>query len=149
MNRYRIQGVVGDGAYGLVMKATHGDHGDVVAVKRMKRKFYNWQECMELREIKSLKKLSHQNIVKLKEVIRENDELFFVFEYLENNLFQLMSNTQQGFPESAVRCVMGQIFQALAYMHKVWGGCEGGSICLFVSLCVACVVVVFFSGVTK
>eukprot|EP01061_Rhynchopus_euleeides_P026912 TRINITY_DN43802_c0_g1_i1.p2 TRINITY_DN43802_c0_g1~~TRINITY_DN43802_c0_g1_i1.p2 ORF type:complete len:191 (+),score=39.85 TRINITY_DN43802_c0_g1_i1:168-740(+) len=118
MNRYKIQGVIGDGAYGLVMKAIQAEHGDVVAVKKMKRKFYNWQECMELREIKSLKKLSHQNIIKLKEVIRENDELFFIFDYCENNLFQVMSNQQKGFPERQVCEVMNQIFQALAYMHK-------------------------------
>lgn len=48
----------------------------------MKRKFYSWEECMNLREVKSLRKLNHPCIVKLKEVIRENDELFFVFEYL-------------------------------------------------------------------
>lgn len=47
---------------------------------------------MQLREVKSLKKLSHPNIVKLKEVIRENDELFFVFEYMEGNLFELMQD---------------------------------------------------------
>ena len=37
---------------------------------------------MSLREVKSLRKLNHPSVVKLKEVIRENDELFFVFEYL-------------------------------------------------------------------
>eukprot|EP00967_Tisochrysis_lutea_P128983 scaffold221331_cov19-Tisochrysis_lutea.AAC.1 len=41
----------------------------------MKRKFYSWEECMNLREVKSLRKLNHPCIVKLKEVIRENDEL--------------------------------------------------------------------------
>lgn len=40
---------------------------------------------------KSLKKLNnHANIIKLKEVIRENDELFFVFEFMEGNLYQMM-----------------------------------------------------------
>jgi serine/threonine protein kinase len=34
----------------------------------------------------SLRKLNHPNIVKLKEVIRENDELFFVFEYMVSYL---------------------------------------------------------------
>ncbi len=53
-----------------------------VAIKKMKRKFYSWEECMALREVKSLRKLSHPSIVKLKEVIRERDELFFVFEYM-------------------------------------------------------------------
>ena len=48
----------------------------------MKRKFYSWEECMSLREVRSLRKLNHPCVVKLKEVIRENDELFFVFEYL-------------------------------------------------------------------
>ncbi len=48
----------------------------------MKRKFFSWEECMALREVKSLRKLSHPCIVKLKEVIRENDELYFIFEYL-------------------------------------------------------------------
>jgi hypothetical protein len=39
-----------------------------VAIKRMKRKYYSWEEAMNLREVKSLKKLSHANVVKLKEV---------------------------------------------------------------------------------
>jgi protein kinase len=49
----------------------------------MKKKFYSWEECMALREIKSLRKLNHCNIVKLKEVIRVNDDLYFVFEFME------------------------------------------------------------------
>ena len=34
----------------------------------MKRKYYSWEEAMNLREVKSLKKLSHANVIKLKEV---------------------------------------------------------------------------------
>ena len=70
-----------------------------VAIKKMKRKFYSWQECMNLREVKSLRKLNHPNVVKLKEVIRENDELYFVFEFLECNLYQLMKGRDRPFPE--------------------------------------------------
>jgi protein kinase len=40
----------------------------------------------------SLKKLSHVNVVKLKEVIREKDTLYFVMEYMRENLYQLMKN---------------------------------------------------------
>jgi protein kinase len=60
-----------------------------VAIKKMKKKFFSWNECITLREVSSLKKLSHPAIVKLKEVIREHDELFFVFEFMEGNLYQL------------------------------------------------------------
>ena len=41
---------------------------------------------MNLREVKSLKKMHSPYVVKLKEVIREHDELHFVFEYLVRRL---------------------------------------------------------------
>jgi len=46
----------------------------------MKKKFFSWEECINLREIKSLRKITHPNIVKLKEVIRANNELYMIFE---------------------------------------------------------------------
>ena len=52
---------------------------------------------MQLREVKSLKKLNHPNIIKLKEVIRENDELFFVFEFMEANLYEVCVNPSVSF----------------------------------------------------
>jgi protein kinase len=66
----------------------------------------------------SLKKLNHPNIVKLKEVIRENDELFFVFEFMECNLYELFKKRDRHFPESTIRNYMYQLFQGLAFMHK-------------------------------
>lgn len=42
---------------------------------------------MALREIKSLRKLNHKQIAKLKEVIRVNDDLYFVFENMEQNIY--------------------------------------------------------------
>ena len=68
MNRYKVTKTLGDGTYGSVLKGQNKQSGEIVAIKRMKRKFYSWEECMALREVKSLKKLSHPNIVKLKEV---------------------------------------------------------------------------------
>ena len=77
-----------------------------VAIKKMKRKFTSWEECLELREIKSLKQLAHPNIVKLKEVIRENDELFFVFEYMEGNLYEIMQDRSKPLTEPKIRNIM-------------------------------------------
>ena len=72
----------------------------------MKKKFYSWEECMALREIKSLRKLNHPQIVKLKEVIRVNDDLYFVFEFMEQNIYQLMKDRSQGFPEQQIKSIM-------------------------------------------
>lgn len=73
---------------------------------------------MQLREVQSLKKLNHPNIIKLKEVIRENDELFFVFEYMESNLYEYTKDLERPMPEHKIRNFMYQIYQGLAYMHK-------------------------------
>ena len=51
-------------------------------MKKMKRKFYSWDEALRLREVLALRKLKHPALVKLKEVIREQDEVFLVFEYM-------------------------------------------------------------------
>jgi protein kinase len=107
----------------------------------MKKKFYSFEECMQLREIKvgnllsihivfphyflpfylplqSLKKLNHPNIVKLWEVIRQDDELYFVFEFMDGNLYEMMKKRDKHFPEAKIRNIMYQIFQGLAFMHK-------------------------------
>ncbi|XP_056148398.1 serine/threonine-protein kinase ICK-like [Lampris incognitus] len=118
MNRYTTIRQLGDGTYGSVILGRSLESGELVAIKKMKRKFYSWEECMNLREVKSLKKLNHANVVKLKEVIRENDHLYFVFEYMKENLYQLMKDRTRLFPESAVRNIMFQILQGLAFIHK-------------------------------
>ena len=118
MNRYKVLKKLGDGAFGNVLKAVNKTTGEVVAIKKMKKKFSTWEECMSLREVKSLRKLAHAHIIKLKEVIRENDELFFVFEFMEGNLYQLMKSQEKFFSESTIRSYMYQCLQALAHMHK-------------------------------
>uniref|UniRef100_A0A2P2MHS9 cyclin-dependent kinase n=1 Tax=Rhizophora mucronata TaxID=61149 RepID=A0A2P2MHS9_RHIMU len=67
--------------------------------------------------LKSLRKMNHPNVVKLKEVIRENDILYFVFEYMECNLYQLIKDREKLFSEAEVRNWCFQVFQGLAYMH--------------------------------
>lgn len=118
MERYKLIKEVGDGTFGSVWRAINKQTGEVVAIKKMKKKYYSWEECINLREVKSLRKMSHPNIVKLKEVIREHDILHFVFEYMECNLYHLMKDRKRPFSEAEVRNWCFQVFQGLAYMHQ-------------------------------
>ncbi|KAL5550831.1 hypothetical protein UlMin_001007 [Ulmus minor] len=118
MDRYTLIKEVGDGTFGSVWRAINKKTGEVVAIKKMKKKYYSWEECVNLREVKSLRKMSHPNVVKLKEVIRENDILYFVFEYMECNLYQLMKDRHKLFSEAEIRNWCFQVFQGLAYMHQ-------------------------------
>ena len=56
--------------------------------------------------------------MKLREVIRENDELFFVFEFLEQNVYQMTKDRKKFLPDARIRHIMFQILSGLAYMHK-------------------------------
>lgn len=118
MNRYKVAKVLGDGTYGSVLRAVNKSTNELVAIKKMKQKYYTWEECMKLREISSLRKLIHPNIVKLKEVIRENDELHLVFEFMEANLYEYMKSRNKLLPESKVRNIMFQTMQAMNHCHK-------------------------------
>ncbi len=108
----------GDGTFGQVLKATNKQTGEVVAVKKLKQKFYSWEECLQLQELKSLKKLNHPNIVKLKEIVRENHQLFFVFEFMDGNLLELMKCREHHFTCSGVCSILFQTLKGLSFMHK-------------------------------
>ena len=46
------------------------------------------------------------------------EELFFVFEYMEANLYEVMKGRDKPIPEARVRNLMYQMQQGLAFMHK-------------------------------
>jgi protein kinase len=119
MDKYKTLKVIGDGAYGIVTKSVNTQTGEIVAIKQMKRKYSSWDECINLRELKSLKKLNHPNIVKLKEVIRVNDVLYFVFEFCEKNLYQMVKSMDHPFPIAEIKNIMYQSFLGVSYIHKM------------------------------
>lgn len=118
MEKYKVLGKIGDGTFGKVTKAVNKKTSEVVAIKTMKQKFYNWEECMNLREVKSLRKLQHEHIVKLKEVVRMNNDLYFVFEFVEKNLYQVMKDNNHKLDIEEAKSIMFQTLTGLAYIHK-------------------------------
>ena len=63
-------------------------------------------------------KLKHSNIVRLSEVCREGSKLYLVFEYMKENLYEMIKHRTKLFPEATVRNISYQILQGLAFMHK-------------------------------
>ncbi|KAF4367536.1 hypothetical protein CsatB_024857 [Cannabis sativa] len=118
MERYTILEELGDGTCGTVYKAIDSRTHEIVAVKKMKRKFYFWEEYWRLREIKVLRRLSHPNIIKLNEVVRENDEVFLIFEYMNLNLYQMMRDRQRPFSEDEIRSFIAQVLHGLDHIHR-------------------------------
>jgi serine/threonine protein kinase len=84
----------------------------------MKRKYYSWDDCIALREVQSLRKLRHPNIVRLKEIIRENDRLHMVFEHMDCNLYELTKSRRKPLPEDQIRSHIWQIQYCSAFQSS-------------------------------
>ena len=74
-------------------------------------------------------KLKHTNIVRLTEVCRENKKLYLIFEYMKENLYEMIKHRTKLFPEATVRNITYQILQGLAFMHKQGEASYGIIIC--------------------
>lgn len=77
----------------------------------------------------SLKKLNHANVIKLKEVIRENDHLYFIFEYMKENLYQLMKDRCVYI---VICCIINSTFQTIS------GKCSQFVNCSFLAAGLGC-----------
>lgn len=56
----------------------------------MKRKFDSWDQAMCLREVKILRKINHPNIIKMKEVIRAEKDVYLVFEFMKGTVLDYL-----------------------------------------------------------
>ena len=84
MENYETLGTIGEGTYGVVLKARHKETGQVVAIKKFKESDEDEQvRKTALREVRILKQLKHDNIVTLIEVFRRKGKLHLVFEFVE------------------------------------------------------------------
>jgi serine/threonine protein kinase len=122
MNRFKTLYVIGEGSFGIVFLAQENSSGQLVAIKKMKRKYNSWEECMNLREVRSLRKIRHKNIIKLREVFREDNQLHLVFDYLESNLFKYYCNRfkdkAHSIPEAFIKKTIFQTLQGIAHLHE-------------------------------
>jgi len=119
MNKYEVVGVVGEGAYGVVLKCRNRETGEIVAVKKFKES--DDDEIVRkttLREVKVLRSLRQDNIVNLKEAFRRKQKLYLVFEYVEKNLLEVLEENPSGVDPELVRSYIYQLCKAIQWCHQ-------------------------------
>ncbi|KAJ1570098.1 kinase subunit of RNA polymerase II carboxy-terminal domain kinase I [Nowakowskiella sp. JEL0078] len=137
-----LQGQVGEGTYGKVYKARCLDSNKLVALKRIRLDFEkegigsNWREGFPItgiREIRILASLKHKNVVRFKELVTEEKDIFvkkngiekkdkersvyMVFEFMDSDLAGLLLHPNLNFSRSHIKCLMKQLFEGLDYLH--------------------------------
>jgi cyclin-dependent kinase-like len=93
MRKFEIQGVIGMGAYGVVLKAVNKQTKELLAIKKFKESDENpIIRKIALREVKALKTLQHENIVEFKEAFRKESKLNIVFEFIQKTVLEDIEN---------------------------------------------------------
>ena len=122
MHKYELIRIIGDGTYGIVYEGLDKEKKEKVAIKKLKQKYKSLEECKNKTEIKVLEKLNHENIIQLKEVIREyNGEVSYIFEYCDCNLLEFIDNHKENnkkIPETIIREIILQLTKGLKYLHS-------------------------------
>ncbi|PCH33654.1 protein kinase, partial [Wolfiporia cocos MD-104 SS10] len=145
VRRYTPLKIVGDGSFGTVtlcdwhgplppntplpaMQRSAGARQEyagkrLVAIKRMKKPWEGgWDECKKLKELESLRRIPyHPNIIPLYDffLLPETKELYFVFESMEGNLYQLIKTRKGGrnFAGGLVSSIFRQVVSGLDHIH--------------------------------
>lgn len=123
-NRYVVEKVIGEGAYGVVVCATDRTTGEKVAVKRIKRVLdSSGMATRILRELKFLRFLhSHENIIAVKDVLipGERDkfnDVFVVFELMPTDLGRLLRSRTKLYEQHS-KFFMFQLLRGVNFMHS-------------------------------
>ncbi|XP_029701395.1 homeodomain-interacting protein kinase 2-like [Takifugu rubripes] len=120
---YLVQSILGEGAFGKVVKCIRLRDNKTVAVKVMKKE-EDYYDCVE-QEIQALLRLQRLdaekcNIVQIHAAFFDRGYFCFVFEYLDKSLFDYMAeNDFRPLPLNAIKSVVQQLAIALQSLKSV------------------------------
>ena len=123
--RYKQLTIIGEGTYGLVVKARDTLDGNIVAIKMCKPPDKNDNTIglpvSILRETAVLRALAdHSNIVHLRAVFAEHttdQAAFLVFDFYPMTLHQYLRDWNEPLPDNITLNIFSQIVSAIHYAH--------------------------------
>ncbi|TPX40766.1 hypothetical protein SeMB42_g02881 [Synchytrium endobioticum] len=111
---------IGEGTYGVVYKAKDRTTGTVVALKKIRLDTEDeGVPSTAIREISLLKELNHPNVVRLLDIVHNDEKLYLIFEFLDLDLKKYMDTTAPyGLSPTLIKSYMYQLLKGLLYCHS-------------------------------
>lgn len=120
IGKYEILEELEHGGMGRVVKARHPHFRQPVVIKSLLPEYLNYPVFRQrlLREANILFELDHPNIVRVTDLLEENEQVFIVMQYVDGkNLFQIVQESGPLKSERAIPLFI-QACQALSYLHE-------------------------------
>lgn len=117
---YEIKHIIGKGATAVVKLATHKTKKTNIVFKIYEKSQLGKSQMSALRsEISIMKKLDHPHIIKLYDVIEDNEKIMLAMEYLSGGCFRsfLKKRGHKRISEDEAKIYFGQIIDAVKYLH--------------------------------
>ncbi|GAA6027383.1 hypothetical protein JCM8097_007814 [Rhodosporidiobolus ruineniae] len=124
-NKYAVQEVIGEGAYGVVCSAIHRPSGQKVAIKKIAPFDHSMFALRTLRELKLLRYFAEQNvsenIISIVDIIKPTSfdkftEVYLIQELMETDLYRVIRT--QNLSDDHVQYFVYQTLRALKALHS-------------------------------
>jgi serine/threonine-protein kinase len=117
---YMLQSELGRGGMATVYLAHNNKFDTNVAIKVLNKEFVHNDNIRKrfLSEAKSMFKMSHPNIIKVNDLIEENDAIAFVMEYIEGETLKEYLDRNGKLKDDVIKAIFTQMLEAAGYVHK-------------------------------
>ncbi|KAL6422128.1 hypothetical protein ACFW04_010877 [Cataglyphis niger] len=118
MEKYIINGQIGEGAQGLVLKAHDVFRDKEVALKKILiKRTEDGLPVSIIREVKSLQQLEHPYVVVLLDAFPNGLDFIMVFEYMPTGLWEVLRDADISLTMGQIKTYMKMLLEGMAYVH--------------------------------
>jgi serine/threonine-protein kinase len=123
LGRYRIQGVLGKGAMGLVYDGLDPDLGRRVAIKTILTRKLDAEAARMVavrfeREVRAVARLNHRNIVQVYDFGVDGELAYIVMEYVQGRELKDCFDAGERFDFKSIFRLMAELLDALDFAHE-------------------------------
>ena len=120
LDNYSIQKVLGQGGMATVSLAHDNKFDYSVAIKILNKEFLHNDNIRNrfISEAKKMFKLSHPNIVKVTDLINEDNMVAFVMEYVEGETLKEYLDRKVKLSNDEIKQIFSQMLDAVGYVHE-------------------------------
>jgi serine/threonine protein kinase len=118
--KFILKSELGRGGMATVYLAHDNKFDTNVAIKVLNKEFVHNDNIRKrfLAEAKSMFKMSHPNIIKVNDLIEENDTVAFVMEYIEGETLKEYLDRKGKLNDDEIKTIFSQMLEAVGYVHE-------------------------------